>query len=460
MSDDVRRVVTINLILYLGFGLLVAAAVASLAANRGHRRRDQPRSLEVTPNVFVGIFVVLLIVCSCIEEGSDDDGEHWLPPYVWNMIIAIACIGVPCAALAIPYVQWISLKRRMHTAYAGTCAPTACPGVRQRDHVSVQDVLDDPPRQLLGVNVPLLATALATGADTHEIMRELFTGDRFLERATDASGTPLGRLAIISYRCVRSSDDAFTLDAPALRSAVSAAQRADVDYLWLDAWAYRKQPPWGTYRHEDFVRTLLAVMLRVEHVIWLPRSRADAPGEYQGRIWCTFEATIVHLRQLPVTVAGHPVNAQQDALAAHGSLLVHWPWAGGCCGGSVLQLLGKLNAAFYVAAAIQLSDALMELFVWRDFYTTTSKALMFGCMWCFWKAARDVQGQSHRLATNGSRVLHMLAHAAAGAAPPWWVDVEAISHTLPWLPAYDRRDAMTIKYVHADCHDRDDVIAC
>mmetsp|Transcript_41378 Transcript_41378/g.109213 ORF Transcript_41378/g.109213 Transcript_41378/m.109213 type:complete len:243 (+) Transcript_41378:797-1525(+) len=138
---------------------------------------------------------------------------------------------------------------------------------------------------------------------------------------TDPSGRPLGKLAIITYRC-KPAADGFTLDALALRSAVLAAQQNSVKYLWLDAWTYRKQPPWATYEHDDFVRTLVAVMLRVSHVIWLPRSREHDPGEYQTRIWCTFEATIVHLRRLPVTAAGHSLSLRQLDTAAFGKYLV------------------------------------------------------------------------------------------------------------------------------------------
>ena len=187
-------------------------------------------------------------------------------------------------------------------------------------------------------------------SDFFQVMTELWKGKRFLQRATDEQGQPFGKLAIISYRCVPRHDDAFTLDAFALRSAVLAAQQNDVEFLWLDAWAYRKQPPWAEYEHSDFMRTLLAVMLRVSHVIWLPRSRLDAEGECkppsdstlsplasrlsplasadgwrsvshgadQYRIWCTFEATIVHLRRLPVTAAAHgpclPLSALECTL--------------------------------------------------------------------------------------------------------------------------------------------------
>ena len=58
---------------------------------------------------------------------------------------------------------------------------------------------------------------------------------------------PACRLAIISYRCAKSADDAFTLDEHAFCSAVASAREHAVAFLWLDCWAYRRQPPWGTY---------------------------------------------------------------------------------------------------------------------------------------------------------------------------------------------------------------------
>eukprot|EP00966_Prymnesium_polylepis_P133957 3096417-Prymnesium_polylepis.2 len=92
-----------------------------------------------------------------------------------------------------------------------------------------------------------------------------------------------GTIAIISYRCERVSSDAFTLDAFAFLSAVAAARQHGIAYLWLDAWAYRQQPPWATYRHEHFCECLAEVMLLVDRVIWLPVSRLTGLGTYQFR---------------------------------------------------------------------------------------------------------------------------------------------------------------------------------
>jgi hypothetical protein len=111
----------------------------------------------------------------------------------------------------------------------------------------------------------------------------------------------------------------FMRPPPWLRVTRSACVRRAQDFVWLDAWAYRQQPPWGDYDHPHFCATLAHVMLRVNHVIWLPRSRKSAHGEYQYRIWCTFEATMVALRDdVTVSMAGHAPSFTQLRLASAG----------------------------------------------------------------------------------------------------------------------------------------------
>ena len=57
------------------------------------------------------------------------------------------------------------------------------------------------------------------------------------------------------------------LDLAAFRAAVSKAQDANVDALWLDGWCYRQD---GTYDHAAFCAELATVMRNVAAVIWLP----------------------------------------------------------------------------------------------------------------------------------------------------------------------------------------------
>ena len=429
------------------------------------------------------------------------------------MLLAFACIRA----------RWYLLWCRVRAVSAPKLAPARMPSMldaRSRsvegfvhDHIRLDDVLHDAPQQLLGVNVSGLAEALDEAendvASTEHVMAELWKGHRFLQRATDANGRPLGKLAIISYRCVTSDEDVFTLDAFALRSAVLAAQQTDVEYLWLDAWAYRKQPPWIEYEHGDFVRTLLAVMLRVEHVIWLPRSRLNAKGEYQFRIWCTFEAMIVHLRRLPVTVAGHGLDVRQVKLASEGAMLLSWPWEGGLLHATPLDNLGKVNAAFLVALIFQFSNVPYSIIrTWRstafaDWAKEVGSEILFLIFLIgVHRFARAVLGRGVMSARNGQRVLVLMATAAAQLpaaeqlpatnevdieVPPAQDDspeglaklcrglhsaatrlrsavvsllpsssvatertVGSTAATLPWLSAFDRRDTMTIKMVLDD----------
>ena len=117
--------------------------------------------------------------------------------------------------------------------------------------------------------------------------------------------------------------DGFTLSAAALCDVIDMALAKGIAYLWLDCWCYRQQPPWASeYNHDHFSRCLTAVMLQVDAVFWLPVSRPGAPGQYQYRVWCSFEASMVFLRRLPVHIAGHPLTRMQWALVAWGSYLI------------------------------------------------------------------------------------------------------------------------------------------
>ena len=75
---------------------------------------------------------------------------------------------------------------------------------------------------------------------------------------------------------------AARLEPDAFVAAVSKAREAKVEALWLDAWCYRQE---GEYDHSAFCAELGTVMRHVSAVIWLPRSRTDAPPSYQFRLW-------------------------------------------------------------------------------------------------------------------------------------------------------------------------------
>jgi len=62
-----------------------------------------------------------------------------------------------------------------------------------------------------------------------------------------------------------------------------------------------------------------------------------------------------------------------------------------------------------------------------------------------WMWSRACRGTAVNLARNGSRVLHAMMASSAGSISHHYMDVDAISNALPWLPAYDRRDVLVIK---------------
>jgi len=158
---------------------------------------------------------------------------------------------------------WVQAKMRIVRASAAPLAAPVAMSPRSNAIAQMEDVLDDPPEQLLGVNVRWLADALSNAdvTSTEDVTRELYQGHRFLQRVVTTDGRLMGKLAIISYRCERVESDEFTLDAAALRASVQAAQAAEVDYLWLDAWAYRKQPRvWDPSNRRRLPSPLLSVL--------------------------------------------------------------------------------------------------------------------------------------------------------------------------------------------------------
>ena len=330
-------------------------------------------------------------------------------------------------------------------------ASEAVPGASPDHHASLFAY-----QQLQGVVVSRVAAAIEAGTPPSEVLIELFNGSAYLEPCTTAAAGVLGRrdrkvtrgkLAIISYRCVKADGDSFTLSEPAFLSALSAAQRHGVEYLWLDAWSYRKQPPWAEYVHMDFVMTLTTVMAQVDLVIWLPRSRASARGEYQERLWCSFEAAMVQLRNLPVVAAGFAPDAQQRSIAAVGSLHA----APLRCSRVDSAGLARLNAAFYLCIACTTADILMPLMYGArapaeraiSLVLLATSLLAFACLW---QAARGSKLYANVVMRrdHGKQVLDIMYAAATRQPMPRRPFARILSTRLPWLPGYDRRDTTVI----------------
>lgn len=241
--------------------------------------------------------------------------------------------------------------------------------------------------------------------------------------------------ALVSYRqCRLSPDDGTTLDEAALRSVASVAAAANIDAVWLDAWCYRRP---GEYVHGDFVKTLAAIAECMSCVIWLPRARVHAPPDYQFRLWTTFEATMVAQRDLKVHVAGVGPTASQLWLKRLGSFVLPLP---GVRPPAEVAMLAWTNLAM-LAAAIALPP--IAPFVWSIGHDDAQLTQLCPQL-----------GFELQLARSGQRVLRALAgtsgggdRASGGTSSGGNKLVALLRKGLPWLPAYDRRDALTVKAI-------------
>lgn len=74
----------------------------------------------------------------------------------------------------------------------------------------------------------------------------------------------------------------------------------------------------GEYVHKKFCETLTAVAMHATAAIWLPRARKRAPLSYPFRLWCTFEASVVAQRSLPVYLAGEGLRLPERWLMVCG----------------------------------------------------------------------------------------------------------------------------------------------
>ena len=370
-----------------------------------------------------------------------------LPFVVWWYIMS-HCIFRPVKKFVSPEYKSAATKR---------ISLDEALSAHRADEVDMQSVQDDASTQLLGVSLALVIEALDAGAPASAILDELYQGSRFLRRFNPQHQ----RMSIISYRCIKAESDCWTLDESAFLSAVESARTFTIDYLWLDSWAYRKSP----YVHADFCKTLAYVMLTTTHVVWLPRSRKTAPGAYQYRLWCTFEASMVALRtDLTVSIAGYVPSPTQWHLLRWGAGLMISPstlWArsGRSADRVKVRLLGILNLLLYLTVwmwlfflvmrdqlegGLSVMDVVMEL-IWVLAWLMIRS---FGC---------DGLRKTVRMAHNGCEVLRMLHHAARHSAKgrdrPALAEeyiekvLKNLQSELAWLPAFDRRDVMTVKAV-------------
>jgi hypothetical protein len=204
-------------------------------------------------------------------------------------------------------------------------------------------------------------------------------------------------------------------------------------------------------------------MAQVDLVIWLPRAREDAAGQYQQRLWCTFEAAMVQLRgDVPVVAAGFLPSLGQRALVAAGSFSCMPLWLSPAdCGESDLALLHAINFAYYLAALV-LTASYVVFFQYVAVESQYSSRILLWItsqiiLCALWLALRNMDEVSASVAKakHGAMVLrYMYAAAARGlflTPAPESISTmpnddlcAALLQRLPWLDGYDRRDGMAI----------------
>lgn len=278
----------------------------------------------------------------------------------------------------------------------------------------------------------------------------------------------LSRCVLVSYRQEPGPApfDSLTMDGGALHGILAAAAQLGAVGVWLDAWCYRQAGP--VYVHEDFCRMLDSILSGVSGVVWLPRSTRTSLGEYGYRLWCTFEASNVHQRRLPVAIAGVGLSRFQQRVHVWGSFIPALRADG------TLDQLARLNLSVYFFAFAQISFSVVA---WATEFVDAQAFGVHLCLtaWCvpLWLASRASLGQQVRLGKNAKTVLGVMTAAAGrGAArrmapeatgsdsagaygrPPslrsWNPPLVPRARTrllqeLAWLPAYDRRDVLVVQ---------------
>jgi hypothetical protein len=245
-------------------------------------------------------------------------------------------------------------------------------------------------------------------------------------------------------------DGRFTMDASTLLSIVAAAHRLGLDALWLDAWCYRVDE--SGYVHDDFCRKLHQVVSGVTAVVWLPRSRTISTGQYGYRLWCTFEAAIVQQRELPVAVAGCGESAFQRHVRRFGSFAPAL-WGDD----DTIQRLCRLNLCAYLAVLSSLTQTVVwistsSMYIDWNQTKALNNLLAMAVVMLLWRTARTALGQQVRLAKNACTVLRIMRKGQEPSASELGDRQQGdqaltcrLLHELPWLGAYDRRDALVVQ---------------
>ena len=251
--------------------------------------------------------------------------------------------------------------------------------------------------------------------------------------------------ALVSYRQHRAGpgndgqlSTGPTLDSAALASVVEVAEQAGLRGLWLDAPCYRAGVE---YDHVHFCNTLSAVTQCCSEVTWLPRASQRALGDYQFRLWCTFEAAVVEERQLPVRLAGVGLSLSQRMLLALGK---RTPWLPGVAHSCDIADLRIANASILLwivlcwPVAIVYEILLLDLFstAWGTQVSLASSGQ--AVLLAMTQGMRHADARARRSLAEPAR----LTATRAGLAPK--AGELLLRNALPWLPAYDRRDSLVV----------------
>ena len=157
---------------------------------------------------------------------------------------------------------------------------------------------------------------------------------------------------------------------------------------------------------------------------------------------------MVQLREVPVACAGYKLDHMQQKTLVSGSLFALMPWATGNMPNVVR--LGKLNMFYYVA----MSANLFQLFIYIcasgahliPFLVLNQAIFVPLILTCIWLYCRTTLGEAVPAVRNGKSILRMMIAAASNKPRPS-VGIHRLQRQLAWLPAYDRRDVLTVKYV-------------
>ena len=279
------------------------------------------------------------------------------------------------------------------------------------------------------INVDRLCAALSRRT-AGEVLAELASSSRIGKPCTLVDLVPAKStaFALISYRQEAQSDDGATLDATSLASIAEAARSAGLDGIWLDAWCYFNCVENNSYDHERFINTLKAVTTHAGMVLWLARARRTSGcGSYQFRLWPTFEASVVAMRQLPVVSVGVGPSRSQRLLRRLGSAFIALP---GLPLPVEIRELAMFNSAMFV---------MMLCVPW-----VAPLALLAFCHPPMLGQISPALGRQAQLARSAAAVLQVMMNRQR-ATPVVGDELSSeLRSSMPWFAAYDRRDALHV----------------